>query len=152
MFVQTIPKIANRVDRVVTEVAAQFLTQLADMAFNHVLFDILVENSVDGIEDLGLAHAPAAMIDQIFKDSALAPRQWQRNSLELRIPAVEKDPQFANHGTVALALVPAPDCSEPGEYFANMDRFAHHVIDARREQIPLLLETRCVAHCDHRLT
>jgi hypothetical protein len=81
------------------------------MAFNHVLFDILVENSIDGIEDLGLADAPAAIIDQIFKDSALAPRQWQRNSLELRIPAVEKDPQFANHGAVALALVPAPVCS-----------------------------------------
>ncbi len=46
-FVQTIAKITNRIDRVVTEVAAQFLAQLADMAFNHVLFDILVENSVD---------------------------------------------------------------------------------------------------------
>src|ERR1700736_6961009 len=106
MFVQTIPKIANRIDGVVTELAAQFLTQLADMAFNHVLFDIFIENSIDGIEDLGLADAPAAVIDQIFKDSALAPRQWQRNSLELRIPAVEKDPQLANHATVARALVP----------------------------------------------
>jgi hypothetical protein len=28
------------------------------MAFNHVLFDILVENSIDGVEDLGLADAP----------------------------------------------------------------------------------------------
>src|ERR1700730_11829761 len=152
MFVQTIPKIANRIDGVVTELAAQFLAQLADMAFNHVLFDILVENSVDGIEDLGLAHAPAAMIDQIFKDSALAPWQRQRNSLELRIPAVEKAPQFANHGTVALALAPAPDCSHPGQYFANMDRFAHHVINPRREQIQRLLETRCFVHGDYRST
>src|ERR1700736_6729356 len=102
MFVQTIPKIANRIDGVVTELAAQFLTQLADMAFNDVLFDIFVENSIDGIEDLGLADAPAAMIDQIFKDSALAPWQWQRNSLELRIPAVKKDPQSANRRTSAL--------------------------------------------------
>jgi hypothetical protein len=105
------------------------------MAFNHVLFDILVENSIDGVEDLGLANAPAAMIDQIFKDSALAPRQWQRNSLELRIPAVEKDPQFANHGTVALAFVPTPDCSDPGQYFANMDRFAHHVVAANKSSV-----------------
>jgi len=35
----------------------------------------VVENSIDGIEDLRLAHAPAAVIDQIFKNAPFAPRQ-----------------------------------------------------------------------------
>ena len=103
------------------------------MAFDHILFDIFVKNSIDGIEDLSLADTSAPVIDQIFKDPALAPRQWQRNSLELRISAIKKDAQFANLGGVALGLMPAPDGTHAGQYFANMDRFANDVIDARRE-------------------
>jgi hypothetical protein len=76
------------------------------MAFDHILFDIFVKNSIDGIEDLSLADAPAPVIDQIFKDPALEPRQWQRNSLELGISAIKKDAQFANLGGVALGLMP----------------------------------------------
>jgi hypothetical protein len=116
-----------------TELAAQFFTQLADMAFDHILFDIFVKNSIDGIEDLSLADASAPVIDQIFKDPALTPRQWQRNSLELGISAIKKDAQLANLGGVALALVPAPDGTHPGQYFTNMDRFANNVIDAYRK-------------------
>jgi hypothetical protein len=70
---------------------------------------------------------------QIFKDPALTPRQWQRNSLELGISAIKKDAQLANLGGVALALVPAPDGTHPGQYFTNMDRFANNVIDACRK-------------------
>src|SRR5450631_3047448 len=127
---QTIAEVADRIDGIVAEVAAQFFAELADIAFDHVLCNFLVENSIDRIENLRLADAPAPVVDQILEDAALAPWQGQSNSSELRISAIEEDPQFSDHGGVTLAFMTAPDGANPRQYFADMDRLAHHIIDA----------------------
>ena len=43
------------------------------MAFDHVLFDVLVENAVDGVEDLRLGNPTAAVDNHVFQDAAFAP-------------------------------------------------------------------------------
>src|SRR5690606_21272678 len=73
--VDAVAKEALGIDRVETELLAQLLAQLGDVAFDDVLFDVLVEDAVDRVEDLGLGEPAAAVGDQIFQDAALAARQ-----------------------------------------------------------------------------
>jgi hypothetical protein len=63
------------IDRIVTELFAQLLAQLADVALDDVLLDLFVEDAVDRVEDLGLGDAAAALVRQIFEDAALAAGQ-----------------------------------------------------------------------------
>src|SRR5690606_24033908 len=73
--VDAVAKEALGIDRVETELLAQLLAQFADVAFDHVLLDVLVEDAVDRVEDLGLGKPAAAVGDQVFEDAALAARQ-----------------------------------------------------------------------------
>ena len=63
---------------------AQLLAQLADVALDDVLLDLVVEDTVDRVEDLGLGDAAAPVACQIFQDAALAARQRQRQPLGQR--------------------------------------------------------------------
>ena len=68
-------------DRIEAEAAAQLLAQLADMAFNDVFLNVLVENPVNGIEYLRFADAPPAVFDEKFQNPPFAPRERQRHAL-----------------------------------------------------------------------
>lgn len=42
------------IDGIEVQLLAQFFAQLADVALNHILFDILIKDSVNRTENLGL--------------------------------------------------------------------------------------------------
>ncbi len=50
---QPVAKEALGIDRVKAQPLAQLLAQLADVAFDDVLLDLVVEDAVDRVEDLG---------------------------------------------------------------------------------------------------
>ena len=60
---QAISKVADRIDRIITRVAAQFFSQLTDMTLNNVFLDVLIKNAINGIEYLRLANTPSAVLD-----------------------------------------------------------------------------------------
>jgi hypothetical protein len=61
--INAVAKKALGIDRVDTELGAQLLAELGDVAFHDVLFDFLVEDAVDGVEDLGLRNAATSVCD-----------------------------------------------------------------------------------------
>ena len=69
----------------------QLLAQLADMAFDHVLVDVFVEEPVDGVEDLGFADAPATAAQKELEDASLAARQREGLAVRLGLTPVEVD-------------------------------------------------------------
>src|SRR3954462_2538288 len=92
---EAITEIALGIDRIVAELAAQFLAQLAHMALDDVLFDVLVEEAVDCVEYLRLGDALAAVDDEMFEDAPFAPRQRKGVALDLGIAAIEENLHFA---------------------------------------------------------
>ncbi len=57
------------IDRVEPQPVLELFAQFADVTLDDVLVDVLVEKPIDGIEDLGLADAPAATAQQKFEDA-----------------------------------------------------------------------------------
>ena len=66
LFLDAIAEEPLRIDGVETQSMLEFLAQFADVALDDVLVDILVEEPVDRVEDLRLAHAPSAAAQQKF--------------------------------------------------------------------------------------
>ena len=62
LLLDAVPEETLGIDRVESEPPLQLLAQLADMALDHVLVDILVEQPVDRAENLRLGDAPAATL------------------------------------------------------------------------------------------
>jgi hypothetical protein len=71
LFFDAIAEEPLGVDRIESQPVLELLAQFADVALNDVLVDVLVEEPIDGIEDLRLADPPAATAQQKFEDSAL---------------------------------------------------------------------------------
>ena len=76
--IELIPKIALGIDRIAAQCLAQFLPELGDVAFDHVLVDMVVEQTIDGTEKLCLGNPPPVYTGQVFENSPLPPRQAQR--------------------------------------------------------------------------
>src|SRR5206468_1904990 len=93
---EAITEIALRIDRIVAELAAQFFAQLAHMALDYILFDLLVENAVDRIENLRLGDALATVDDKMFENAPLAPRQRKGVAFYFGIATIEKDLHLAD--------------------------------------------------------
>ncbi|EGE59970.1 hypothetical protein RHECNPAF_1760058 [Rhizobium etli CNPAF512] len=148
--IDAVAKEALGIDRIDAELLAQLFAQLRDVAFDDVLFDLFVEDAVDGVEDLGLGHPATAIGDQIFEDAALAPGQREDFAVDLGVAAIREDADAADVGVVGDRLQPAPDRSRPGEDFAWMDRLAHHVVDAAIEKRKRVFQRGLVADRDHR--
>src|SRR6218665_1538396 len=89
--VDAVAKEALGIDRVETELLAQLLAQLADVAFHDVFLDVFVEDAVDRVEDLRLGEPAAAVCDQVFQDAALTARQREDFVVDLGIATVRED-------------------------------------------------------------
>ena len=128
----------------------ELLAQFADVALNDVLVDVLVEEPIDGIEDLRLADPPAATAQQKFEDSALPARQRKGLSVRLGLAAVKIDAQFADRDVAVLAEHATIDRPDPGHDFAHMDRFAQHVVRAGGEQTQCIVERMTLVETKNR--
>ncbi len=95
-FLDAVTEEALGVDRVEPQTLLQFLAQLADVALDHVLVDVFVEKSVNGVEDLRLADAPAAAAEQKFEYAPLPARKREGLAVHLGLAPVEVDAQFAD--------------------------------------------------------
>src|SRR5260370_21582958 len=116
----------------------ELLAQLADVALDHVLVDVLVEEAVHRIEDLRLGQAPAAAAQQIFENAPLTARKGEWLAVRLGLTPVEVDAQFA-HGRVALLAENGPiDRANSSQNLTHLHGFSHDDITARgprRERI-----------------
>src|SRR5262249_39783136 len=145
--------IALGLDRIVTEPLAQLLAQLADMALDHRLVDLGVEQAVDLVEDLGLGDPAAAAANEELEDAALAARQRHHLATDLGITAVEIDLDVAERdlGVIGATLLGAAlHGVDPGEDLADVDRLADDVVDAGGEQFECLLEISRFVHRNDR--
>ncbi len=118
-----------RIDRIETQTLAQFLAQLGNVAFNNVLFHILVEDAVDGVEDLLLGDPAAAVGNKIFKDPALAPWKGECAIFDFRVAAIGKDPDGTDFGVGGERLETTADSCRTCKNFAWMNRLANHIIN-----------------------
>ena len=73
--VQAVAEEALGIDRVEAELLTQLLAQFADVAFDHVLFDLVVENAIDGVENLGFGDTAPIVGGEELEDTAFATRQ-----------------------------------------------------------------------------
>ena len=90
-----------------------------------------------------LRDATAAVLDQIFEDAALAPRQQEGLAADLGVAPVEEDADLADRDVVLLGGAggdAAADGVDAGQELADMDGLAHHVVEARREEVQRLFE------------
>src|SRR5271156_1145282 len=140
LFLDAVAEEPLRIDRVEPQSVLEFLAQLADVALDDVLVDVLVEEPIDGIEDLGLADPPATAAQQKFEDSPLPAGQGKGPSVRLGLAAVKIDAQFADPHMSLLAEHAPVDRSDPGHDFAHMDRLAQDIVRAGGEQAQCIVE------------
>ena len=69
----------------------QLLAQLAHVTLDHVLVEARIEETVDGVEELGFRKPLSLMFDQTLEGTQFATRQSQCPAADFGIPAVEKD-------------------------------------------------------------
>lgn len=137
----SIAEITLGLDRIMPQSHAQFLAQLAHVSFDHVLFNVFVKNSIDGIENLRLADAPATITDQIFQYVALSPWQYKLFAIYFRVAAIEIYMDARVHLLNLRARVNAPPYGiNTRQNFADMYRLAHHIINAAHEKLQCLLK------------
>src|SRR5580693_9644649 len=127
LFLDAIAEKPLGIDGVETQPMLEFLAQLTDVALDDVLVDILVEQPVDGVEDLRLADAPTATAQQKLKDSPLPARERKRFVVHLVLAPVKINAQFADRNVAVLAEYPPVDRADPGYDLAHMHRLAQHV-------------------------
>src|SRR6187551_3694713 len=118
---------------------AQLLAQLADVTLDHVLVEARIEQSVNGVEELGFRQPFSLMLDQALKRTQLATRQSQYPAADFGVPAVEKNTDQAGRCFVRLPASSANDRSA-NQNLANMNRDVNNVVDASLEQLDGVLE------------
>jgi hypothetical protein len=72
-------------------VVTQFLAQLAHVALNHVLVETRVEETVNGVKELGFCEPFSLMPDQMLKNAQFATRQGQCPAADFGILAVKEN-------------------------------------------------------------
>ena len=126
----------------------QPLAQFADVTLDDILVDVLTEEAVDGIEDLGLRHPAARVVHEILEDAALTARQRQHLAPHFRIAAIGEHPEIADHGAFGPTPCTCADGLDPGQDFAHVDRLADDIVHARSKQIQGLFQRLVVVHGD----
>ena len=119
-----------RIDRVMAQAMPQPLAQFADVTLDDILVDVLTEEAVDGIEDLGLRHPAARVVHEILEDAALTARQRQHLAPHFRIAAIGEHPEIADHGAFGPTPCTCADGLDPGQDFAHVDRLADDIVHA----------------------
>src|SRR5690606_24827448 len=92
------------IDGVVAQLFAQLLAQLADVALDHVLLGLVVEDAVARVEDLRRRHAAPGIAREEFQDAPCAPRQRQRFAVYLGVAPVDEDAHRPEFG-IGLVLL-----------------------------------------------
>src|SRR5690606_8171285 len=145
-----ITEVALGIDRIEAKLRAKLLAQLADVAFNDVLLDLLIEDSVNGVEDLGLGHPARRVARQIFEDTPFAPRQGERLAIDFRVAPIREDPHRTNGDeTCILMLSAAPDSADARQDLANMHRLAYDIVNAGFEQSQRAFQRILLGKCNH---
>ena len=122
------------------EAQAQLLPKLADVRLDNLLRNVIVKNTVDGIENLGLGDPPVSVLGEVFQYPPLAARQGQRRAIQLRIATVEIDLEIAG-ARMAHQLAPPPlHRVGPHDQLFDVNRLAHDIVDTGREQVDDLTE------------
>src|SRR5579862_8452596 len=134
LFLDAITEEPLRIDRIEAQPMLQFLAQFADMALDDVLIDVLVEEPVDGVEDLRLADAAAATAQQKLEDPPLAARERKRLAVHFGLAPVKVDAQFADRDVAVFAEHAPVDRSDPSHDLAHMHRLAQDVVRAGGEE------------------
>ena len=65
------------------------------MAFDNVVIGIVVEYPVNRTEDLSLGNSPFSIHDEVFQDTSFPTREHKSLSLDLRIAAIGKNPNWS---------------------------------------------------------
>src|SRR5215213_5313831 len=79
------------IDRIIPKTLTQLLAQLADVALDDAVLDVIAVDPIDRIKDLFLGEAVALLANQVLEDVPLASRKSQRKAIDLRVAAVEED-------------------------------------------------------------
>ena len=106
------------------------------MAFDHVLVDVLVEQPIDGVEDLGLGDAPAAALSRNSRMRRSRRGSGKGSPFTSGSRPSKYTLQLAERDMALVAEDPPIDRADTGEDFAHMHGFAHHIVDARRRTDP----------------
>ena len=128
LFLDAIAEEPLGIDGVETQPMLELLAQLADVALDHVLVDILVEQPIDGVEDLRLANAPTATAQQELEDPPLPARKRKRFAVDLGFAPIKIDAQFADRHVAVFAEHTSVDRPDPGDDLAYMNRLAQDVV------------------------
>ena len=130
-----------------------FLRSLRDVALDHVLLDLVVEDAVDRVEDLGLGDAAAAVGSPRYSRMRRSRRgsgrgspsiSGSRPSMKMRIAPISAD--------CCSSCDAAADRRDARQDLADVDRLADDVVDAGLEQHQRVLERVLIAERDHRRT
>ncbi len=108
----------------------QPLAKTTDVTFDHVFMDLVVEDAVDPIENLGLRDPRVAAQDEAFKDSPLASRQRKNVTVDDRISSVEEDPNATDVDAFVRDLQPTANCAAARQYLPHVERLREHVVEA----------------------
>src|SRR6185295_7739044 len=103
---------------------AQPLAQLADVALDDVLVDVLAEETIDVVEDLRLGHPAALVVDEILENAPLAAGQGQHLAGDLGVATVVEHAHVADDGSLRLRLHPAADGLDAGQDLAYVHGLA----------------------------
>ena len=87
------------IDGVFTKVIAEFLPELADVALNHLLIDVIIKNTVDGVEYLRPCNTSSAIGYKVFKNVLLASRQLKRLASHNWVTSVRE------HQNISIAIL-----------------------------------------------
>src|SRR6185437_3259302 len=150
LFLDAIAEEALGIDRVEAQPVLQFLAQLADVAFDHVLVDVLVEEPVDGVEDLRLADAPAAAAQQKFEDPPLPPRERKRLAVRLGLAPIEIDAEFPDRHMPLLTEHAPVDGADPRDNLAHMHGLPQDVVRPGGEQTQRVVERMTLIEAQNR--
>jgi hypothetical protein len=145
---QLIAKVAFGIDRVEAHRLAQFLAQFADMALDDAFLDLVVEETIDGVEYLIAGDAPTAVGRKIFEDAALTPWQREDPAVDLGIAANAENAQALDVDVTRCLCRAAADGANAGNDLAGMHRFSHDIVDARREELEGGFEGGCFVERD----
>lgn len=143
---QPVAKEALGIDRVGTEPLAQALAKFADVAFDHILVDAIVEQAINEIENLRFGDPAAFVRHQIFEDSPFAPWQGQRLAVDLGVAPVGEDPDTAGQRRLHIELHAPADRFDSREDLAHVHRLADDIVDARREELERIAQGLGVVH------
>ena len=86
------------------------------------------------------------VVDEIFEDAPLAPRQRQHLAGTSGSRPSENTRSWPDQVPSPLGLDPAADRFDARQDLAHMDGLAHHVVDAGGKQIQRLLQGLVVVH------